>query len=257
MPRRHSPPESVNTQRWMVSYADFMTILFAFFVVLYGASSLNDEKFQQMSQVFEAVFDKPAALTLPEDIESLMSELSASLTSEQDTQVDSAKSLNENQEKLQTALKAVIEQSINKPGVNLKKVPHYLQLEIPTDYIFQADSARVSIEGEYILSQLADVFEVIPNFIDIEVFTDDQVSKFNPWQLSANQGMAILQLLTLDDVSPLRLATVNYGPFQPVATNDDEDGQSINRRLLFLIHDNDETINRIKTVTDAYLSAKP
>lgn len=256
MPRRHLAPESVHAQRWMVSYADFMTLMFAFFVVLYGASSLNDEKFQQMSQVFVGVFDQPAALTLPQNFEELMSEFSQGLTQKKAAEKQT-EALTEEEAKLQQSLEKFIEQSINKPRVNLNHTSQYLQLEIPADYIFSGNTASISIEGEYILAQLADIFQNIPNFISIEVFTDNQVLQNNPWQLAANQGMAILQLLTLDDVSALRLSTVNYGPFQPIATNDDEDGQSINRRVLFLIHENNESVNRIKTVTDAHLSTNP
>ncbi|WP_283789855.1 flagellar motor protein MotB [Bermanella sp. WJH001] len=256
MPRRHAPPESVHAQRWMVSYADFMTLMFAFFVVLYASSSLNDEKFKQMSDVFIGVFDQPAALSLPQDFQTLMSQLSDSLREPED-KVDEILNLDKNEERLHNSLQALIDQSINKPRVSLNKVREFLQLEIPSDYIFNGKNDVVSVEGEYILSQLADVFEGIPNFISIEVFTDDQVDQTNPWQLASSQGMAILQLLALDDVSPLRLAAVNYGPFQPIATNDDEDGQSINRRVLFLIHSTSESVNRIKTVTDAHLSANP
>lgn len=256
MPRRHAPPESVHAQRWMVSYADFMTLMFAFFVVLYASSSLNDEKFKQMSDVFIGVFDQPAALSLPQDFQTLMSQLSDSLK-QPDEKVDEILNLDKNEERLHNSLQALIDQSINKPRVSLNKVRQFLQLEIPSDYIFNSNTGVVSMEGEYILSQLADVFESIPNFISVEVFTDDQVDQSNPWRLASSQGMAILQLLTLDDVSPLRLAAVNYGPFQPIATNDDEDGQSINRRVLFLIHSTSESVNRIKTVTDAHLSANP
>ena len=257
MPRRHAPPESVHAHRWMVSYADFMTLMFAFFVVLYSASSLNDEKFNQMSQVFVGVFDQPAALALPQNFQSLIDQFSDTLAQTDDAVGEESQAPDENRAPLQRDLKRVIEQSINKPRVNLKKVQRYLQLEIPADYLFKANTANVSVEGGYILAQLADVFEGIPNFISIEVFTDNQVPDANPWQLAANQGMALLQLLTLDDVSPLRLSTINYGPFQPIATNDDEEGQSINRRVLFLIHDNDDSVNRVKTVTDAHLSANP
>lgn len=256
MPRRHAAPESVHAQRWMVSYADFMTLMFAFFVVLYASSSINNEKFKKMSDVFVGVFDNPAAMTLPQDFQTLMSQLSDSLTTP-DEHVNDIANPDKNEERLHNSLQALIDQSINKPRVNLKRVREFLQLEIPTDYIFNDNSAVVSPEGEYILSLLADVFETIPNFINVEVFTDDQVPQNNVWQLAANQGVAILQLLVLDDVSPLRLAAVNYGPFQPIATNDDEDGRSINRRVLFLIHSTNESVNRIKTVTDAHLSANP
>lgn len=256
MPRRHSPPESAHAHRWMVSYADFMTLMFAFFVVLYSASSLNDEKFNQMSQVFVGVFDQPVALNLPSDVQSIITQLTG--RSDQAVQSPSeTESIIENMDSVQVDLTRLIEQFLNKPRVNLQKIPHYLQLEIPADYLFEGNSATVSVEGAFILAQLADALESIPNFISIEVFTDNQVPQVNPWQLAANQGMAILQLLTLDDVSPMRLAVINYGPFQPIATNDDDEGQSINRRVLFLIHDSKESINRVKTVTDAHLSANP
>ncbi|MGR6873226.1 flagellar motor protein MotB [Pseudomonas sp. HK3] len=256
MARRHVPPESVHAQRWMVSYADFMTLMFAFFVVLYASSSLNDEKFKQMSAVFVGVFDQPAALTLSQDFQTLISQLSETLRKPEEGEKES-ESFDESNTKIQNALQGLIDTSINMPRVTLQKVNQFLQLEIPSDYIFKNNTDVVSVEGEYILSRLADELEKIPNFVNIEVFTDDQVSQVNPWRLAANQGIAIMQLLTLDDVSPLRLAAVNYGPFQPIATNDDEDGQSINRRVLFLIHSNNENVNRIKTVTDAHLSANP
>jgi len=258
MPRRHTAPDPVNPQRWMVSYADFMTLLFAFFVVLYGASSLNNEKFHQMSQVFVGVFDKPASLGLPQDLQFLIPGLSGRLQESEQGQTQS-KLMTEDKASLYAALKDVVDKTINKPRVNLQKIPNYVQLEIPADYIFQGRSSKVSLEGEYILSQLAGVLKEIPNFINIEVFTDDQPlgSGLPSWALAANQGVAILELLMLDDVSPLHLASVNYGPFQPIATNDDKEGRSINRRVLLLIHDNDETIKRIKAVTDAHLSTKP
>lgn len=256
MPRRHSPPESAHAHRWMVSYADFMTLMFAFFVVLYSASSLNDEKFNQMSQVFVGVFDQPVALNLSPDVQSIITQLTAP-SDQKNESLSESDSLIEDMALLQVDLNRLIEQSLDKPRVSLQKVPHYLQLEVPADYLFKGNSATVSVEGAFILAQLADAFEGISNFISIEVFTDNQVPEVNPWQLAANQGMAILQLLTLDDVSPMRLAVINYGPFQPIATNDDDEGQSINRRVLFLIHDNKGSINRVKTVTDAHLSANP
>jgi len=254
MPRRHLPPESVHAQRWMVSYADFMTLMFAFFVVLYAASSINDDKFEQMSQMFVGVFEQPAAMNLPQDIQSLISDLQESLQLEQTAE---KAEMSDESVVLQQQLTELLKTSLNQPRVNLRQLPNYWQIELPADYIFIGKSATISPEGAYLLSKMADVFELIPNFINVEVFTDNQVLESNPWRLAGQQGMAILQLLVLDDVSPLRLAAVNYGPFQPIATNDDEDGQSINRRVLFLIHETRESVDRIQTVTDEHLSANP
>lgn len=253
MPRRHLPPESIHAQRWMVSYADFMTLMFAFFVVLYAASSINNEKFQQMSQVFVGVFEQPAALSLPQDLQSLISDLQESLQVEPEAEGN----LSDQNLNIQQQLNELLETSLNQPRMSLRKVPNYWQIEVPSDYLFNNGGYTVSLEGAYLLAKMADVFEAMPNFISVEVFTDHQALAENPWQLAAQQGMAILQLLVLDDVSPLRLSAVNYGPFQPIATNDDEEGQSINRRVLFLIHENQESEDRIQTVTDSHLSANP
>ena len=58
MARRHRPPESAHVMRWMVSYADFVTLLFAFFVVLYTISSVNNKKFDELSTALSGVFDR-------------------------------------------------------------------------------------------------------------------------------------------------------------------------------------------------------
>ena len=87
-------------------------------------------------------------------------------------------------------------------------------------------------------------------FLLIEVLTDNQVNEESPWQLGAEQAMAIQQLLMLDTVSPLHMASINFGPFQPIATNDDEDGQAMNRRINFVIYRNLHQFNRLKIMTN-------
>ena len=74
MPRRHRPPENVHTQRWMVSYADFMTLLFAFFVVLYASSVIHKETFSDVSEMLNETFSNSVKLNIPEPVHEFLAE---------------------------------------------------------------------------------------------------------------------------------------------------------------------------------------
>ena len=132
-----------------------------------------------------------------------------------------------------------------------------MQLEVPLDALFSSQKTQLNFEGEQLLNKLASSFRKFENPINIEVFGDNLATKKkNPWLLSASQGASIVQFLALEDVDMPRMAVVAYGPFQPIATNDDEEGRSLNRRVLFLIDRRTLKRERIKTVTKQHLSAK-
>ncbi|GAA6134846.1 flagellar motor protein MotD [Oceaniserpentilla sp. 4NH20-0058] len=246
MARRHVSPESTHLNRWVVSYADLMTLLFALFVVLYAASTVNQEKFKQMSQVFIGVFEKPSAVQLPQDLQTLMSDFSQSFESKE-TQ-ENVKS--EPSSELMKRIKIMLKDDFANHSIRLKTGEGNIQLSLPSDLIFSGSNTSISIDGEYFLSRFAKEINQNEMFLLIEVLTDNQVSKEKPWQLGAEQAMAIQQLLMLDSVSPLHMASVNYGPFQPIATNDDEDGQAMNRRINFVIYRNLDQFNRLKIMTN-------
>lgn len=252
MARRHHPPESVHPNRWMVSYADLMTLLFAFFVVLYASSSVDNEKFKQMSHVFMGVFEQGASVNIPESVEVFMADFTQSF---EPAEVDIAPIKID--VSLFERLNDISQQTLPSSQVNVQSTKQGMQVTVSSDALFGEDQQTISMEGSYFLTQLSKVLIDQPYFLMIEVLTDNQVNQARPWQLGANQGMALQQFIMLEGVSPLHLAAVNYGPFQPVATNDDPEGQALNRRIHFVIHDNLEDLKRLKTMTNGEFSANP
>lgn len=252
MAKRHKPPESVHPNRWMVSYADLMTLLFAFFVVLYATSTINQEKFEQMSQVFMGVFDQPAALGLSRNIETFVSEFRDSFQIET-VSTKPALAIGD----LQKSINELIVKTLKIDALPVLQLDDAIQLTLPADRIFVGRNAQISIDGEYFLSEFSKVLRDRDFFLLIEILNDDQGGEENPWLLGSLQAMAIKQMLVLDEVSPLHLASVNYGPFQPVATNDDEEGQALNRRINFVIYDNLKPFERLKTLAEEKKSANP
>lgn len=258
MPRRHRPPESAHVMRWMVSYADFVTLLLAFFVVLYTVSSVNQDKFEELKEALGGVFEDNvrtmAPIPLPAIFPEMMSNVggagSASNGTDQTGQEGS----------LQTFLQA-LKLHLDGRAYSLLETEYWLHLELPCDDIFEPQSDRISVNGSVILNQLAREFVTFDHFINVEVFNSplpgDVKRDENLWRLSVMQAAAVTYHLMLEGMDPQRLAAVGYGPYQPIATSEDEEGQALNRRLVFLIDRTSTQRKRIKTVTKRHLSAKP
>ncbi len=256
MPKRHQRPESVHPYRWMVSYADFMTLLFAFFVVMYAISSVNNQKFEKISHSLVGVFESTNKSLLPFQIDAIFPTLAPASDVSLVSTMDAEKP--EPPGDLLEIIQSSLSPLLTKERFNLQVQENWLQLEVPLDALFSSQQAQLNFKGEQLLNKLANSFNKFDNPINIEIFSDNQATKTqSPWLLSARQGASIMQFLALEDVDTPRLAAVAYGPFQPIATNDDEEGRSLNRRVLFLIDRRSLKRERIKTVTKQHLSAKP
>lgn len=257
MARRHRPPESVHAHRWMVSYADFMTLLFAFFVVLYASSSVNEHKFEKMSQALMGIFETQGSFALPINLSDIIPPViyePDGRNQDDDDHLD----IQLEQNNLQTVVEENLKTRLTQPEFSLQKYDHWLKLEVQADKLFQPKSTQLSVEGEGVIVDIAHTFSKFKHPINIEIYGDVPLDEEgNPWQHSAMQGASIVHLLTLERIDPSRLAVVAYGPYQPVATNDDEEGRKINRRVVFMIDRTGNLRDHTKTVTDVHLSANP
>lgn len=255
MPRRHAPPESAHVNRWMVSYADLMTLLFAMFAVLYAASSINNEKFESMKQALDGIFAKQSNNNISD---SLRQWVAASPIGEVETDTIS------NSDSLDSRLLQISDIKVNAvmSDFTLSTMDQWIGIEVPMSRLFswQPDSqsydTRITMDGAQALEELAQSFTNVDNKIVVEVFTGDTTEQPNPWSLGARQGSAIVQYLQDEGIAPSRLAMTNYGPFQPIASSADEEGRQLNYRVLFLLDRSTETRQRLKTVTERHLRAQ-
>ena len=255
MARRHRPPESAHPHRWMVSYADFMTLLFAFFVVLYAASSVHKEKFEKISQALIGIFESPSGFTTPISLTDILPPII--YEPQQDNyDDDDYLDIQAEQNNLQALLQESLKDELKQPEFRMEEMNHWILIEMPLDRLFENDD--LGMEGEMILGQLAKTLSRFKHPINVEVHTSGADLKAdNPWQVSAELGAKLVNFLVLEGVAPQRLALVGFGPYQPVATNDDSEGETINRRVHFMIDRTGQLRERSGTVTNAHLSAKP
>jgi len=109
-------------------------------------------------------------------------------------------------------------------------------INLPQDILFASGSATLGREGRETLSEIASVLsEFVDRTFQVEGHTDDDpisTSEFpSNWELSAARALSVVKLLVDRGVSPELVSGAGYGEFQPVATNETEDGQRLNRRI--------------------------
>lgn len=258
MARRHRPPESAHVMRWMISYADFVTLLFAFFVVLYTISSINNKKFDEISEALTGVFDRQPTSFQPIQLEAIFPVTLPNVPQQRSVddeapQADDLPTVDTFKEQLNSFFRA--------DEYALMMTDDWIQIEVSADRVFIPGTNVVTGQGGVYLNQLAKILSGFPHAVNVEAFSSPEsaqaLSDENLWQLSALQAATVTYYLVIEGIEPSRLAAVGYGPYHPIATADDEEGQSLNRRLIFLIDRSANQRKRIKTVTKRHLSAKP
>ncbi len=233
MPRRRSSDLKINHERWLVSYADFITLLFAFFVVMYSISQVNESKYRVLSSTLEEAFKpipksaKPIQIGSP----SLSSELSV-------TSANSAASRG-NLPLLESQFRQEFSELLDDQLMQISSNEMWLQIELRDSILFPSGSAEVSAQAQRIFSSVADILRQTNNPVQIEGFTDNvpiQTAQYpSNWELSAARASAIVKWMVRERVEPSRLAAVGYGEFQPLASNQTEQGRAQNRRVAIMI----------------------
>lgn len=253
MARKKKQEEHENHERWLVSYADFITLLFAFFVVMYSVSSVNEGKYRVLSDSIVAAFDpsrdglpiklssplKPPILERniqtraydPSKIQNNFPEMAAA---PQPTEQDK-KNLREIAKQVEQKVSNLIQNDL----VNLKKNDLWIEIEVKSSILFGSGSARLEAAASPVLGQVAQVLKEFPNQIQVEGFTDnvpiDTEAFPSNWELSAARAASVVHLFEKEGISPKRMTASGYGEYRPIASNDTAKGRRKNRRVNIII----------------------
>lgn len=254
--RRKKQEEHVNHERWLVSYADFITLLFAFFVVMYSISSVNTGKFRVLSDTLEAIFTDPTKSIDPIQI--------GELSRGDDTkrkQVDprpepaqilelpvapivpeeTIRTLND----ISNQLNEVLLEQIKNQDISIKKGEDWLELEIKSNVLFFSGESRLEKAAVPIIGKVADILRQSANPILVEGFTDNQpinTPRFpSNWELSAARAASVVHLLDRYGLKPSRMSAIGYGEFRPIASNANEAGRQKNRRVVLVVLGSNES----------------
>lgn len=243
MARRRRQEEHENHERWLVSYADFITLLFAFFVVMYSISSINEGKYKILSDSLTGVFNQPDRSIRPipvgeerprtgDPLRETPDELDSEVTDP--TLRDIASSVRE-------AFGGLIQSD----QLTVRGNEMWIEIELSSSLLFPSGDALPNDQAFDIIEKVAKILAPYENPVKVEGFTDNlpiQTSQFpTNWELSAARAASIVRMLAMDGVDPARLAAVGYGEYQPAADNSTVEGRARNRRVVLVISRNLDT----------------
>ncbi len=243
--RKHSNDVS-NHERWMVSYADFVTLLFAFFVVMYSISSVNEEKYKTFSHSLETAFYEKSQKKTETDSMQLMTPPAEpqALPAANPIPEDAVKGFDLSEEKKQLlsvseqltdSLKSLIDENM----VAIKRKGYWIELELSSGLLFMSGDAELAANSKSLIKEIARVFKPLPNAINVEGHTDNNpinTLKFpSNWELSSARATRVVQEFIKEGINPDRLSAIGYGQYHPIADNETENGRFKNRRVVLLL----------------------
>jgi len=254
MARRRRERDEVGHERWVVSYADFITLLLAFFVVMYSVSSVNEGKYRVLSQSMVGVFRGAEFSMDPVQVGDLprpFSQRDIGLMDERPTAaVGSLEAKTEELRTLRDDAKKHFQELIADGELTISGNKLWVEIEIGTGLLFPSGSATPVLEADGILEALAILLKPYQNPVLVEGFTDDRPIDRGPfpsnWELSAARAAAVVRVLSHYGVAPERLAAVGYAEFQPKVSNRTARGRRINRRVKIIVS-RDERVRRALT----------
>ena len=274
MARRHAHEEHANHEAWAIPYADLMTLLLAFFVVMYAISSLNEGKYRVMADALTTAFggaprtitqvqvgnvqlqggghDSPSvirtpsmaggAMADPTRLPSMASQMSQPVSLRDREQLQRAeRQLSRIADRLNLSLAPLVDKGV----INVRRTELWIEVEINSDILFPPGSATLDASARQTLGTLADVLQDVPNGVRVEGHTDNLPIESwlypSNWELSSARASRVARLLIDQGVPRDRMRVEGLADTQPVSPNTDADGRPIpenqaqNRRVVILV----------------------
>lgn len=235
MSRKKKHEEHENHERWLVSYADFITLLFAFFTSMYAISSVNEGKFRILSESLAIAFN-PTQYTstrMPEGPRFVKEQRSHASDEFKDM-------FTNNYQKIQAALRELEQDQ----KLSLLVDEQRITIRISESMLFEPASDKVVDGGFTVIDEVARVLKELPNGIRIEGHTDNvpvHTERFpTNWDLSASRAIRLLKyFVDQHGYDPRKLSALGLGEYRPIDTNDTPTGRSKNRRVDILVVNGD------------------
>jgi chemotaxis protein MotB len=242
--RKKHAEEHENLERWLVSYADFITLLFAFFVVLYALSILNTSKYKALAESLRASFDYT---TSPDNQPSPgQSSMGQTTVTVQPNKPEIAPAEDQKKQQERQNMKAIasdvqqaLETLVREGKVQVTETARGISIEINASVLFDTAKADLHSESISALSAVAQVLAKDNHQIQVEGHTDNQpISSFvfpSNWELSAARSGSVIRLFEKNGVDGGRMVAIGYADKRPVAPNDTPESRARNRRVTIMV----------------------
>lgn len=245
MARRKNEEEHENHERWMVSYADFVTLLFAFFVVMYAISSVNEGKYRVLSSSLVHAFrsatnESGAAVLTPPVVQGQPLQILVTQAQRPNPQVEARRQ--EYRRKMRSMAEEVmrvLSPLVQGGQVRVTEGVNGISIEINASALFSPGEALLGLDAVRALRAVAEVIAVGDFPIKVEGHTDNVPigTALYPsnWELSSSRASSVVRLFVDAGVKPDRLTAAGYADQRPVALNTTVEGRARNRRVTILV----------------------
>lgn len=217
-----------DSHRWVVSYADFITLLFAFFVVMYAISSVNVSKYKSLSEGMKSAFNQKDQNKATQSTDNIKDGPEEKKT--KGTFKDGLDELNKSLSELEDG------------DFKLNRQEGWVEIDIKAGSLFDSGSADIKPEALIKLMKLAEKIKNLPFTVVVEGYTDNvpiETPQYpSNWELSAARAATVGRILNGFGIANHRILVTGYGDQYPITDNYTEAGRSQNRRVNILITKN-------------------
>lgn len=218
MSSQHGP----DRHRWLISYADYMTLLCAFFIMLYSVELLDENQYKAVRDALDGMFTTSSQQLLPQP------EVSTTILDDSNGMMPLYQTVTQQLQVFIDSNELIIEQE-----------GEWVKIRLKADTLFSAGGWEISDEMMDLLEQLAITIRPIPNEINVEGHTDDvpisNSSVVSNWDLSALRAVAVVRAFELYGIAPQRMAAMGFSYHKPIFANDSDEHRLANRRVEILI----------------------
>jgi len=275
MSRRHKHEEHTNHEAWAIPYADLLTLLLAFFVVMYAISSVNEGKYRvlsdslfaafrgsprtlqpvqvgekavgsgadiQMTIVQQAMLEgqprsmlEPSPINVGDPSKNAHHASNTTYDSETTQSAEAVAQLEAVAREVEQAMANLVDQNL----IAVRRHGHWVEVEIRTDILFPSGVATLEPAAVDVMKQLAETLKPFPNPIRVEGHTDNRPINTRAfpsnWELSSARAASVVHLFTESGLQPARLAVIGLGEYRPAQDNTTAEGRNANRRVVLVI----------------------
>jgi chemotaxis protein MotB len=262
--RKSNHEEEGNSERWLVSYADFITLLFAFFTTLYAISTVDAQKMGHLVMSMRASFENGIldqgnrTLALSQGtggVESssgiIQNHITKGGSDSKDKVLSDIESLKDSAKRsvisgdmamgrLKRGVETLLAKDVRKGRVYTRLEARGLVVSLGENGIFDSGSDEIKPEGKTLLDTLATSLVSLGNYIRVEGHTDNvpicNLRFPSNWELSTARATAVIQqLIAKFGMQPELISAAGYAEYRPCAPNDTEEGRARNRRVDIIV----------------------
>jgi chemotaxis protein MotB len=236
------PQHVDNHERWLVSYADFITLLFALFVVMYATTFANMSNVGKLSRSILEAFNLPVSTADSDPNSGEMGNLISAQGGPEESSVRiplRPPEIPAEIVEVSRRLEASMGELAVADGVRLRRTDLWMEVDIPSDMVFPSGSRVLLNDAIPILDRIAAGLQGMVNDVVVQAHTDDQFIDnglfVSNWELSTARAAALVRFFVEAGIAPERLAATGFAGYRPVADNATPEGRRRNQRLVLRI----------------------